>query len=124
MGTFGVVAMNAARLRRIVANLLRYVPDPPKPEARPTASFAGLKVGQRIEPSPGVPMMLEGSKEGLTAHEVMALTSHEPWEVIATDSQGATVRCNGVKKRIEDRNWKAAWSRVRAHRKPRKEKTL
>jgi hypothetical protein len=113
MGTFGVVAMNAARLRRIVANLLRYVPDPPKPEARPTASFAGLKVGQRITDN-GDRQWLVASTDSQGADLVFAQANHE----------GMGGRVVGDVLRLEDRNWKAAWSRVRAPRKPRKEKTL
>jgi hypothetical protein len=89
------------RLSLIVSNLLRHVPDPPKPIARPTASFAALKSGQRL------------------------CKDETEWLVAETDSQGATIVCLvgggsyiiGDVQRLEDRNWRASWSRVRAPRK-------
>lgn len=83
------------RLRRIVANLLRHVPDPPKAEPRATASFAGLKVGQRLRDALGY-----------------------EWVVTSTDSQGYEVLSDaGTRARFESREWKEHWSRVRAPRK-------
>ena len=101
--TKGILSTVTDRIARIVRNLLRHVPDPPKPIARPAASFAGLKVRQRLQ-------------------SVQADIAKIPWEVLAVDSQGATIAVVGTKApvhRIESREWAAVWSRVRAPRKPR-----
>ena len=94
-----------SRLSRIVRNLLRVVPDPPKPIPRATASFAGLKVGQLI------------------VNEL----DRRIFEVTNTDSLGADLTYYGKlpdsiehsreQRRLEDRNWRASWSRVRVPRK-------
>ena len=91
------VAEDAARIDRIVRNLLRHVPPPPRAEARPTKSFATLRAGQHIR---------EAGRD--TVHVV-----------VDTDSQGATLRPleGGAAFRLEDREWKQQWSRVRKSRK-------
>lgn len=82
------------RLDTITDQLLRHVPDPPAPVARPTGSFAGLRPGQRLADKP----------------------TGAAWTVLRVDSLGATIT-DGTFEHTVGREWRDAYVRARTSRK-------
>lgn len=87
------------RIVAICFALIEEIPDPYKPPPKPQKSWQTLEVGR----------------------ELRALDSLETLVVVSCDSQGVTAeRPDKSRLRIEDRDWRSKWEKVR--KKPQRKK--
>ncbi len=96
-----MTSMSTYDLDRLVANLTAPVPKRVRPPAKPQASWATLKVGQRLR--------------ALVA--VKPYAARTLFVVRETDSDGATL---APKLHLTDRDWREKFERVRTPSKRRK----